>query len=110
MNKMILLAAILCVGCTAANADYYVQHNNGVNSGISQMPTSQYSSTYNAYSNIGGTYYSSNPHNPVSYEIQGNKIYGSDGSSYTKFGNTIQSNSPPCNTYQIQNNIIKPLY
>ena len=53
MNKMILLAAILCIGCTAANATVYLNDDIPANSG---------SSTNNSYtrtdvSKIDNTYY-----------------------------------------------------
>ena len=43
------------------------------------------------------------------YTKQGNNIYSSNGSQYTQLGNTIQNNATG-KTYQINNDLIQPLY
>lgn len=65
----------------------------------------------NSGSQIGNTYYSWDNRNQsyTGYTRQGNQIYGSDGSSYTQLGNTIQNNNTG-RTYQINNNLVEPLY
>lgn len=108
---MILLAAILCIGCTTANADVYNYSPFNHNAPRKMDNSNDYYSTNNV-SRIDNTYYMWDNNNQTykSYQVQGNQIYGSDGSSYTRYGNTIQSNSSRPQSYQINNNIIKLLY
>ena len=60
---------------------------------------------------IDDTYYSWNNETQTyrSYTRSGNDIYGSDGSHYTQFGNTIQNNATG-QTYQINGSLVSPLY
>lgn len=97
MKKLFLLTIIFASVAYAANADYYYQNSGSLNN-----------PSYNTYSNIGNTYYSGNQNKP-SYQVSGNNIYGSDGSHYSKMGNTIQNTSTG-ETYQINGNMINKIH
>ena len=81
--------------------------------GISYADYNSYNNQYdiNSGSQIGNTYYKwdNNTQSYTGYTQQDNQIYGSDGSSYTRFNNTVQDNNTG-NTYQINNNYVEPLY
>jgi len=94
--RFLLLILILSTGCT------YCQESNKFDN-FNYAPINTLHGSY-----IGDTYYSNNAQNPTSYTKRGNQIYGSDGSSYTKYDNMIQNNSSG-KTYQIINNTIPPL-
>lgn len=96
MKKFLIVFTILLFGCGMSYADYYSSSNQyDINSG----------------SQIGNTYYSwdNKTQSYTGYTQQDNHIYGSDGSSYTRYGNTVQDNSSG-RTYQINNNFVSPLY
>lgn len=96
--KFLILILILNVGCAyCLQSDLYGNYDDEASS----------ASKYGTW--IGDTYYNNNYSHPVSYTKQDNQIYGSNGKSYTQFGNTIQDNSSG-KTYQINNNLIQPLY
>ena len=88
-------------------------HATGITYLNDSLPDNAGASVYNtnSVSKIGDTYYKwdNKTQSYTGYRVQENKIYGSDGSSYTRFGNTIQNNSTG-QTYQINNNFIQQLY
>ncbi len=95
MKRFVIAFLFLIFGCGISYADYNSYNQYDINSD----------------SQIGDTYYkwNNNTQSYTGYTQQDNQIYGSDGSSYTRFGNTVQDNNTG-NTYQINNNIIEPLY
>lgn len=106
MKKIILLLFIFNFYCAAALADYVPVSSNSSPSSFSSSSLNEHNTSH--YNKIGdytyspsGVYYSK--------DYSNNKIYGSDGSQYTQYGNVIQDNSTG-KQYQINNNIIEPLF
>lgn len=102
MNKLFLAAIILLFGCTSAFADGYMNDPIPANAGQTPIGITRTGDGYSMWNNSTQTY--------KTYNVKGNQIYGSDGSSYTRYGDTIQSNSSRPKSYYFQNNIPKPLY
>jgi len=104
MKKLVLLSLILIFSAAASDAAYY---NDDIPANAGSFTNQNTITSTTQISRIGNTYYTPSG---TSYTRQGNDIYGSDGSHYTQFGNTIQSNSSRPKSYQINNNLIQPLY
>jgi len=111
MNKLFLAAIILLFGCTSAFADVYNYSPFNYDAPKKMDNSRDYYSTSNIQRN-GNTYYQWNDSTQSykSYNIKGNDIYGSDGSHYKIQGNQIQGQTNGSNSYQINGNLIQPLY
>ncbi len=104
MRKFFVLSLILLFGSTCVHAAYF-NDDIPANAGAYGSHSSGSTYNYNSGAIIGNTYYAPSG---VSYQRQGNQIYGSDGSSYTQFDGMMQNNATG-QSYQINNNLIQPL-
>lgn len=100
MKKLILLSIII-FSCCAAYAETYLNAPLPDNAGALPPTINKMGDNYHIWDDKTQSY--------TNYTRQGNQIYGSDGSKYTQFGNTYQDNHTG-QTYQINNNLIEPLY
>lgn len=91
MKKVLVLLLFLCVGSLSYASDYY--YNN------SQM-----------YSKTGESWFNHDYHNPVTYRVEGNDIYGSDGSHYKRSGRqVIHDTAPQSSSYYINGRDIQKM-
>lgn len=107
MKRIFITSLFIFFGCNIAFADVYNYSPFNYNAPKKMDSSTLSSSNLNHYSKIDNNYYSPSG---TRYTRQGNDIYGSDGSHYTQYGNTIQNTAPQSNSYQINNNLIQPLY
>ena len=97
MKNIILILVLFLIPVSAVADGFYT--DNRFNGGFSN-------NTY--YDKTGESWFNNNYQHPVTYEVDGNHIKGSDGSYYTIQGGTIQ-NDTTGKTYQINGNILSPL-
>lgn len=97
MKKFLLINLILFLSSACVQAAYF-------NDDVSLTPSRTYNT--NEFSRIGNNYH--NFKTNTTYTVKGNKVYGSDATSYSINGNTV-SNDFGGRTYQINNNVISPV-
>lgn len=62
------------------------------------------------YDRMGDKWFNNDYHNPVTYEVNGNQITGSDGSSYTIHGQQEIQDTRTGKVYMIDGNRIRARY
>lgn len=91
MKNLILVLVLLLIPVSAGAFDYDYSYNH---------------TTYTREPD--GSYFNNDYRHPVTYEVKGKSIYGSDGSDYTIYDDCIQDNRTG-KKYQVNGNIITPL-
>ena len=77
---------------------------------ISTFASDEYYINGKRYDKLGDTWFNNDYRNPVTYKVNGNHITGSDGSSYTIYGQQEIQDNNTGKSYIINGNTIRPMH